>query len=36
MMVVDPWELLLVRPGMELALYERCDPEKAAYWCELP
>lgn len=36
LVVVEPWELLLVRPGMELPLYERCDPEKAAYWCGLP
>jgi hypothetical protein len=34
--VRNPWELLLVRPGMELPLFERCDPERAAYWCELP
>lgn len=34
--IVDPWELLLVRPGMELPLFERCDPEKAAYWLALP
>jgi hypothetical protein len=34
--VIDPWELLLVRPGMELPLFERCDPEKAEYWCNLP
>ena len=34
--VVDPWELLLVKPGMELPLLAACEPEKAAYWCELP
>ncbi len=34
--IADPWELLLVKPGMELALFERCDPESAAYWCTLP
>lgn len=34
--VADPWELLLVRPGMELPLFERCEPERAAYWCDLP
>lgn len=34
--MVQPWELLLVKPGMELPLFERCDPENAAYWCELP
>jgi hypothetical protein len=33
---LDNWELLLVRPGMELPLFERCDPDKAAYWCGLP
>jgi hypothetical protein len=36
LMVADPWELLLVRPGMELPLYERCEPEKASYWRGLP
>ena len=36
LVVADPWELLLVKPGMELSLFERCDPEKAAYWCGLP
>lgn len=36
LVVADPWELMLVRPGMELALLERCEPEKAAYWCGLP
>ncbi|MBP7409002.1 MAG: hypothetical protein KA941_09620 [Flavobacteriales bacterium] len=34
--IADPWELLLVRPGMELPLFERCEPENAAYWCGLP
>lgn len=34
--MLQPWELLLVKPGMELPLFERCDPENAAYWCELP
>lgn len=34
--VADPWELLLVRPGMELPLYAVCEPDKAAYWCGLP
>jgi hypothetical protein len=34
--VADPWELMLVKPGMELPLFERCDPDKAAYWCALP
>lgn len=34
--VRNPWELLLVKPGMELPLMQRCDPERAAYWCELP
>lgn len=34
--VADPWELLLVKPGMELALLEVCEPDKAAYWCGLP
>jgi len=28
--------LLLVKPGMELPLFERCDPAKAEYWCTLP
>lgn len=36
LVVADPWELLLVRPGMELPLFERCDPEKAGYWLTLP
>jgi hypothetical protein len=26
-MVLDEWELMLVKPGMELPLFERCDPE---------
>ena len=34
--VADPWELLLVKPGMELALLAACEPEKAEYWCDLP
>lgn len=34
--VADPWELLLIRPGMELPLFAACEPEKAEYWCELP
>lgn len=34
--VADPWELLLVNPGMELPLFARCEPEKASYWCGLP
>jgi hypothetical protein len=34
--VADPWELLLVRPGMELPLLLACDADKAAYWCGLP
>lgn len=29
-------DLLLVKPGMELPLLQVCDPEGAAYWCELP
>lgn len=32
----NPWELVLVKPGMELPLFERCDPERAEYWCQLP
>jgi hypothetical protein len=32
----DPWELLLVKPGMELPLFARCEPEQADYWCHLP
>lgn len=36
LVVADPWELLLVRPGMELPLFERCDPMAAAYYCALP
>ena len=32
----DPWELLLVNPGMELPVFARCEPEKACYWCNLP
>lgn len=34
--VLDEWELMLVKPGMELPLFERCDPEAASYWCGLP
>lgn len=34
--LLQPWELLLVKPGMELPLFERCDPDQAAYWCTLP
>lgn len=34
--ILEPWEMLLVRPGMELPLFERCEPEKAAYWTGLP
>jgi hypothetical protein len=34
--IADPWALLLVKPGMELPLFERCEPAKAQYWCALP
>lgn len=34
--VSDPWELLLIKPGMELPLFAVCEPEKAEYWCDLP
>jgi hypothetical protein len=34
--IADPWELLLIRPGMELPLFAVCEPEKADYWCGLP
>jgi hypothetical protein len=34
--IADPWALLLVKPGMELPLFERCEPTKAQYWCTLP
>lgn len=34
--IADPWALLLVKPGMELPLFERCEPAKAEYWCTLP
>jgi len=34
--IPDPWELLLVKPGMELPLFAACDPGKAEYWCGLP
>jgi hypothetical protein len=34
--VADPWELLLIKPGMELPLFAVCEPEKAEYWCNLP
>ncbi|MCB0794438.1 MAG: hypothetical protein KDB88_06845 [Flavobacteriales bacterium] len=30
------WGMLLVRPGMELPLFQRIDPERAAYFCGLP
>ncbi len=36
LLVADPWELILVKPGMELPLFARCEPEQAAYWCGLP
>jgi len=36
LVLLDQWELLLVKPGMELPLYEQCDPEKSAYWCAVP
>lgn len=32
----EPWELLLVKPGMELPLFAQCEPDQAAYWCNLP
>ncbi len=28
--------LMLVRPGMELPLFERCEPERSEYWTRLP
>lgn len=28
--------LLLVKPGMELPLFELCEPARAEYWCRLP
>jgi hypothetical protein len=34
--VADPWELLLIKPGMELPLYAACEPAQASYWCDLP
>ena len=34
--LLDQWELLLVKPGMELPLFEKCDPDKSAYWCAVP
>jgi hypothetical protein len=34
--VMDPWELLMIKPGMELPLFEVLDPERASYWCTLP
>jgi len=34
--VLDPWELLMVKPGMELPLFEAMEPEKSEYWCVLP
>lgn len=34
--VLDPWELLVVKPGMELPLFVCCEPDKASYWCGLP
>jgi len=36
LVAADPWELLLVRPGMELPLFERCEPLAAGYYCSLP
>ena len=33
---VDTWELLLLRPGMELPLFALCEPDQAHYWCTLP
>lgn len=34
--VLDPLELLLINPGMELPLFEQLDPANAEYWCGLP
>lgn len=34
--IADPWELLLVKPGMELPLFARCDAQQAAYWLAVP
>lgn len=36
LVVADPWELLLVRPGMELPLFAAAEPDNASYWCGLP
>lgn len=32
----EPWEILVVRPGMELPLFAAAEPDKASYWCGLP
>ncbi|MCB0792469.1 MAG: hypothetical protein H6595_03435 [Flavobacteriales bacterium] len=34
--LVERWALLLVKPGMELPLWARCEPERSAYWCGVP
>jgi hypothetical protein len=36
LLIADPWELMLIRPGMELPLFALCEPEKGEYWCNLP
>lgn len=33
---LDTFDLLLVNPGMELALFNRLEPDNASYWCGLP
>ncbi|MBL7952166.1 MAG: hypothetical protein JNM62_10650 [Flavobacteriales bacterium] len=33
---LDTYDILLVNPGMELPLFNRLDPDNAAYWCGLP
>lgn len=34
--IADPWELMLIKPGMELPLFALCEPERAGYWLDLP
>lgn len=33
---IENFGLLLVKPGMELGLFELCEPARAHYWCRLP
>ena len=36
LVAAEPWEILVVKPGMELPLFAAAEPDKASYWCGLP